>query len=179
MTRWIRASAPYASWTRSTSLFDALNTTRSRQVRGYAALPDAVTLPRQVVAGSMSLRSGAIIAWEQNNGLPGGDCGMAWDERNRALIEHATTSSPALPGFSGGTAVIGSGLPLAPTSSQRPLPLPPSARAEDAGGPPALPGPSQSHAWRCARPRARRPERATGTHAHTSPPSARAPGMTA
>ncbi|MBT3291173.1 MAG: hypothetical protein HN380_27775 [Victivallales bacterium] len=28
--------------------------------------------------------------------------------------------------------------------------------------------PRQSHAWRCARPWARSPERATGTHAHTS-----------
>jgi hypothetical protein len=34
--------------------------------------------------------------------------------------------------------------------------------------------PRHPHAWRCARPRARSPERATGTHAHIRPPSARA-----
>jgi hypothetical protein len=49
----------------------------------------------------MSLRSGGGVAEEQDPGLPGWDCGMAWDERNRALIEHATTSSPALHDFSG------------------------------------------------------------------------------
>jgi hypothetical protein len=47
------------------------------------------------------------------------------------------------------------------------------------GGTPEIPGPSQSHAWRCARPWARSPEQATGTQTHTSPASARASGMTA
>ena len=37
--------------------------------------------------------------------------------------------------------------------------------------------PRQSHGWRCARPRARSPERATGTHAPTSSPAAMLRGL--
>jgi len=85
----------------------------------YRATPsDAVIPPKRVVAGSMSLRSGKGAAGGAGHGSPGWDCGMAWDNRNRALIEHATTSSPALQGPSGEAAVTGSGLPGALASSR-------------------------------------------------------------
>jgi len=104
----------------------------SRPLRGLAASAapaDAVMPPRRVVAGSMSLRSGG-----RGIALPVGHCGMAWDKRNRAPIEHATSLSPALHGPSGEAAVTASGLPGALAFS-RPPPRPlPSGSARGAFG---------------------------------------------